>query len=104
MYMVNQPQQTKPTDTIKLNTLADDQQLILNTAIATADQFISYQDQQDTWFSHLELKNHPNMIYSDMIEGNVFRGFLPLESVFQAETVSTMRVIGEELNTPVISE
>ncbi|KAJ6639243.1 hypothetical protein Bhyg_11985 [Pseudolycoriella hygida] len=43
------------------------------------------------------------MIYSDMSKGNVFRVFLPLESEFPAETVSTTRVIGEELNTPVIN-
>lgn len=104
MYMVNQPPQTKTTETIKISTLADSQQLILNTTTATAHKSTNLQDQHHLCYDHLELKNYPNMIYSDMTEGNVFRGFLPHESEFRAETVPTIRVIGEELNTPVISE
>lgn len=104
--MVNQPSQTKNSDTIKISTLATSQLLILNTVTPTlqASQPINYPDQLDRYYDYLELKNCQNMIYSDMSKENAFRGFLPLESESRAETVSTMRGIGEELNTPVISE
>ncbi|KAJ6634526.1 hypothetical protein Bhyg_17857, partial [Pseudolycoriella hygida] len=101
-YLVNQPAQTANIETIKTNSLKENHQSILNTTATTTYTTIApinYQEQPD--HCYLELTNYPNMIYSDMSKGNVFRVFLPLESEFPAETVSTTRVIGEELNTPL---
>ncbi|KAG4068311.1 hypothetical protein HA402_007831 [Bradysia odoriphaga] len=100
--MVNQPSQTTTSDTIKIRTSVNNQQLLLNTTTHTAHNLINYPDQQDQCYNRLDTNNHPNMIYSDMSEGKVFRGFLPLESEFQPDSQTTIRVIGEELNTPVI--
>lgn len=101
--MVNQPSQTTTSDTIKIRTSVNNQQLILNTTtLFTAHNPFNYPDQQDQCYSRLESNNRPNMIYSDMNEGRVFRGFLPVESELQPDSQTMIRVIGEELNTPVI--
>lgn len=98
LYMVNQPSQTTTTDTIKIRTSVTNRQLNLNTTTLTAHNSINYPDQQD----RLESNNYQSMILSDMNEGKAFRGFLPVESESQPDSQTMIRVIGEELNTPVI--